>query len=136
MPEVKMNDIDVLKVIDRHFEFETPELINRVVETFSKDVIWELPARNLRLTDPAKIVDQYHRIINGMINPKMEVLHRFVSGNKVFDDRWVYFTAGENNVWDVKPGKKVKLRLVHYFEVTKDKISREVGYEMWQVLED
>lgn len=126
-----MDKNKVLAVVNRHFEFETPELIERVIETFSDHVIWEAPARNLCLTDHHEIVREYRRIIAGIANPTMEVLRVLVGKEEVFEDRIIDFTALENNVWGIKPQQRVKLRLAHYFKIHDDKIIHEIGYEMW-----
>ena len=107
----------VCDVVERHFEFENPEQINRVIETFSDDIVWEAPARNLYLTNHDEIVAQYRKIIAGVIAPDMEVLHRFARGDEFFDDRILHFTAAKGNVWGIEPGKKASLRLAHYFKV-------------------
>ena len=126
-----MSTDKILAVVDRHFSFETPEQIDKVIETYADHVIWEAPARNLYLTDHRAIVAEYRKIIAGISNPNMEVLRRFACNNEAFDDRLVYFTALKGNVWGIEPNKKVKLRLVHYFKVKDDKITHEIGYEMW-----
>ncbi len=126
---------EVFAVVDRHFNFETPELIDRVCETFADTILWEAPARNLVFTEHDKIADHYRKIVAGILPPiKEEKIRRFASGNEAFDDRIIYFTAGKDNVWGVPAGKKVKLRLVHYFQIQGDKICHEVGYEMWQIV--
>jgi len=130
-----MDQDTILSIIDRHFEFETPELVDRVVETYADEVIWEAPARNIILTDHDEIVANYRQLVACILEPKMEVLHRFAVGDEAFDDRIVYFTVGENNPWKIAAGASVKLRLVHYFKLKGDKICHEIGYEMWQVLD-
>jgi hypothetical protein len=121
-------------IVNQHFKFETPELVERVVETFAEDIIWEAPARNLYLTDHEQIAAQYRKIIAGVKDPCMKMLHHFASGNQAFDDRILSFTAVRGNVWGVEPDKKVEMRLAHYFKITDGKISHEIGYEMLRIL--
>lgn len=123
-----------LAILERHFEFENLAQIDRVIETFADEMIWEAPARNIYLTDHAAIVAQYRKIIGGMINPRMEILHRLLVGDEAFEDRIIYFTAGPDNVWQIAPQQSVKLRLLHYFKVAHGKIIHEIGYEIWHTV--
>ncbi|MBI5273727.1 MAG: nuclear transport factor 2 family protein [Chlamydiales bacterium] len=130
-----MKSREIFAIIDQHFAFETPELIERVCETFADEIIWEAPARDLLFTKHDQILDHYRNIAAGILEPvKIEVLRRFAAGNEAFDDRIIYFTAGKDNVWDILPGKRVQLRLIHYFKIKKNKICHEVGYEIWKII--
>src|SRR3990167_39359 len=119
---------EIFSIIDCHFAFETAESIERVCETFADQIIWEAPARDVIFTDHDQILNHYRKIVAGILEPvKVEVLRRFAAGNEAFDDRVIYFTAGKENVWNIPPGKKDRIRLVHYFEVKNGKICHEIG---------
>jgi len=130
-----MNQDEIFSIVDQHFAFETPELIERVCETFAEDVTWEAPARGLRLRNHKEILEQYHKITAGILEPvEIVPIRRFSAGEEVFDDRVMYFTAGKDNVWEIPEGSRVQLRLVHYFRIRDYKIHQEIGYETWKVI--
>lgn len=126
---------EIFAVIDQHFAFEMPELVEKVCETFADKVIWEAPARNVVLTDHDQILEHYRQIVAGICEPvHMIPLRRFAVGNQAFDDRIIEFTAGQNNVWGISAGKRVHLRLVHYFQIEQKKICHEIGYELVRII--
>ncbi|MBM3198008.1 MAG: hypothetical protein FJZ58_01975 [Chlamydiae bacterium] len=132
-----MQQGNALDILDHHFLFETPSMLPRVCETLTDDIIWEAPARNLVLRDHKEILAEYQRIYGGMLEPiRVEVLRRFGSDNEAFDDRIIEFTANQNNVWKVQAGKRVRLRLLHYIKTREGKLCHEIGYEIWNVLDE
>ena len=130
-----MTPEEIFEIVDQHFAFETPELIERVCETFADQIVWEAPARNLLFTNHDQILNHYRKIAAGILEPvEVEMLRRFAADDQAFDDRIIYFTAGKDNVWNIPPGKRVKLRLIHYFQVKNKKICHEIGYEIWKII--
>lgn len=82
-------------------------------------------------TDQAELAKHYRKIVAGIIDPSMEVLRQFCGICEVFDDRFLSFTAGANNVWGIEESTRVKMRLAHYFKIKNERIVHEIVFESW-----
>jgi len=130
---IKLN----LAVVEEHFHSEAADEIERALEFFTDDIVWESPARNIYLQGKEAAAENYRRMFGSMRVEGFRCLQRFATPDRVVDDSVATFRlVGDGMVNAPVPvGTKVELRLLHVFEMREGKIARESVFEAWSALE-
>jgi hypothetical protein len=125
---------DNLAVIDQHFQIEESGEIERVMDQYTDDILWEAPARGISLCGKSAVVENYHRMYGSMADRKLTSLDRFATSSRVVDDSVGSFRLIGDGLANspLKVGTEVESRLIHVFEMRQGKIALETVYEMWR----
>ena len=122
-----------LALVQMHFDSENPERIDECIRLYTDDAVWESPTRRANYAGPAKIREMYLGLFGATEDFTFEQVDRWATPDQVFDDsicRFRMMREGFENA-PFPLGTKVKIRLVHAFDIRDGLISREVGYETW-----
>jgi len=136
--EYKEQVAHALEIVELHFREENPDDIERAMRLYADDVVWEVPGRRVRYVGKEDVKRNYLRLFASAEGMQFEPIERFATSERVVDDMWVRFTlSGDGFANAPFPiGTKVKMRLVHIFDIRDGYITREAGYEMWLKDED
>jgi SnoaL-like domain len=127
-----------LRVVDAHFHSENPDDIDKAIELYGEEIVWEVPARGVLLRSHAAVKEAYLGIFKSYKIHSMTPIRRFGADNWVVDDSVAEMTLVddvEKNVpgCPLPAGTRVSMRIVHLFELDDNgKIIRENGYELWR----
>lgn len=127
-----------LAAVDAHFHSENPADIDKAIALYADEVVWEVPARGVLLTDHESVKQAYLDIFKSYEIHSITPLRRHGADNWVFDDTIAELTLVgdvENNVpgCPLPAGTNVSMRITHFFEMDDEgKINREIGYELWR----
>ena len=138
MQSVEQDTIELnLAVTQAHFHCEANNEIERALSLFTEDIVWESPTRGLILHGKREVGDNYRRMFCAFEVEGFRCLQRFATSERVVDDSLLtalIVTDGVKNA-PVPVGSKVEIRLLHVFEMRDGKISRELVFENWKLLE-
>jgi ketosteroid isomerase-like protein len=127
-----------LKLVEAHFDSEAAAHIERCLETYTDDIVWEAPARNVVYRGKEAVAAYYLRLWDSMDDVSTVNNDRYATEDRVFDDLTATFTlvgdGFENAPFPV--GTRVRLRLLHNFEIRDGLIAKEIGYEIWSEIKD
>jgi ketosteroid isomerase-like protein len=126
-----------LAVVEAHFHSEAANEVEKALELFTDDVVWESPARKLLFHGKQEAGENYRRMFASFKVEGFRTLQRFATEDRVIDDSimtTVLVGDGVRNA-PVPVGTKVEIRLLHVFEMREGKIARELVFENWHVLE-
>ena len=123
-----------LAAVEAHFHDEGINEIEKACELFTKDIVWEAPARNLRFVNKQDVIDNYRKMFASMKDVEFRNLQRFATEDRVVDDSIVRFKLIGPHSVPLPIGSDVEMRLVHIFEMREGKIAKEIGFEMWKVV--
>ena len=123
-----------LAVVDAHFHSEAANEIERALQLYTDDIIWESPARQLVLHGKHAAGENYRRMFGSMADVQVTPLRRFATADRVVDDSIAVFTLSGDGVTNapLRIGSTVELRLVHIFDMREGRIARELVSEMWR----
>ena len=123
-----------LAVVDAHFHSEATNEIERALDLYTDDIVWESPARQLMLHGKHAAGENYRRMFGAMADVQITPLRRFATTDRVVDDSIAVFTLTSDGVVNapLRVGSTVELRLVHIFEMRDRRITRETVSEMWR----
>jgi ketosteroid isomerase-like protein len=126
-----------LAAVEAHFHSEAANEVERALELFTDDIVWESPARGLVLRGKEETGENYRRMFAAFEVEEFRCLQRFATEDRVVDDSVATLVlAGEGVANAPAPvGSKVEIRLLHVFEMRGGKISRELVFENWRVIE-
>ena len=126
-----------LAVVEAHFHNEALNQIEKALELFTDDIVWESPVRKLVLHGKKETGDNYRRMFSSFKVEGFRCLQRFATEDRVVDDSLAtVWLVGDGVVNAPVPvGSKVQIRLFHIFEMRDGKIARELVFEDWRVLE-
>ena len=126
-----------LAVVEEHFHSEAADEVERALELFTEDIIWESPARNLYLRGKQAAGENYRKMFASMRVEGFRTIQRFATETRVVDDSIAVLTLTGDGVVNapVPVGTKVELRLLHVFEMRDGRIARESVFEVWSALE-
>ena len=126
-----------LAAVEAHFHSEAANEVDRALELFTDDIVWESPARNLFFRGKEAAGENYRRMFDSFAVEGFETLQRFATEERVVDDSVVTVTLVGDGVANapVPVGTRVEIRLLHVFEMRGGKISRELVFENWRVLQ-
>ena len=126
-----------LKVVEAHFHSEATDEIEKALELYTDDILWESPTRKLELHGKQETADNYRRMFSSFKVEEFKCLQRFATEERVVDDSVATVWLVGDGVLNapVPVGSKAEIRLLHVFEMRDGKISRELVFENWKVLE-
>jgi ketosteroid isomerase-like protein len=122
-----------LTAVERHFHSEALNEVERALELFTDDIVWEAPAPNgLNRSYSGKpaVAKNYRELFASMRDVRFQPLQRFATEDRVVDDSMVTFEVAKDGYWHFPAGSKIEMRLVHIFEMRDGKISRELVFDM------
>ena len=122
-----------LAAVESHFHSEEVNEVEKALDLYTDDIIWEAPARGIRIVGKEAVAANYRK----MFASERDVvfianLQRFATEDRVVDDSISQMTIIGPDSMPVPIGQKIEMRLVHIFEMRDGKICRESGYEMWK----
>jgi ketosteroid isomerase-like protein len=138
LKSLKQDAIEVnLAVVEAHFHSEAVNEVDKALALFTEDVVWESPTRGLLLRGKKAAGDNYKRMFKSFRVEGFRCLQRFATEDRVVDDSVLTATLVGNGVENapVPIGTKVEIRLLHVFEMRRGKISKELVFENWKVLQ-
>ena len=127
-----------LAVVEAHFHSEATDEIEKALELYTDDIVWESPVRKLLLHGKQEAGDNYRRMFSSFKVEGFECIDRFATADRVVDDSVAtVWLVGDGVVNAPVPvGSKAEIRLLHIFEMRAGKISKELVFESWKVLEE
>jgi ketosteroid isomerase-like protein len=121
-----------LAAVEEHFHSEAANDIERALELYTDDIVWEAPARNLVFRGKRDVADNYRKLFASIKEVEFRNLQRFATEERVVDDSVVTFDLIRDGFLPLQVGQKVEMRLAHIFEMRDGKISKEIAFEMWR----
>jgi ketosteroid isomerase-like protein len=123
-----------LRVVAEHFHNENSADIDKALELYTSDAVWEAPGRGQVYRDPGSIRDSYLNLFRCGTFHKLTTLRRFATEEYVVDDEILDVTITDDGVPNLTypVGTRLSARLVHIFEMRGGKIAREIVYELWR----
>ena len=115
-----------LAAVEAHFHSEAANEVEKALELYTDDIVWESPARDLVFRGKEATGENYRRMFGSFRVEEFRCLDRFATIIIVGD--------GVANA-PVPVGSKVEIRLLHVFEMREGKISRELVFENWRVIQ-
>jgi ketosteroid isomerase-like protein len=127
-----------LAAVDAHFHTEATGEIDKALELYTDDIVWESPARQLVFRGKAATGAMYRRMFESFQVEEFRQLQRFATEERVVDDSVATVViAGDGVINSPAPvGARVEIRLLHVFEMRGGKISRELVFESWRTIEE
>ncbi|MBV9957453.1 MAG: nuclear transport factor 2 family protein [Acidobacteria bacterium] len=126
-----------LATVEAHFHSEAVNEVEQALELYTDDIVWESPNRNLVFRGKEATGENYRRMFGSFKVEGFRTLQRFATEERVVDDSvatvWLTGDGAENA--PVPVGSKVEIRLLHVFEMREGKISRELVFEDWRVIQ-
>ncbi len=126
-----------LGAVEAHFHSEATNEVDKALELFTDDIVWESPARNLVLRGKEATGENYRKMFATFKVEGFRTLQRFATEDRVVDDSIINVVLIGDGVVNapVPVGSEVEIRLLHVFEMREGKISRELVFEYWQVIQ-
>ena len=126
-----------LAVVERHFRLEAVD-VTSALELYTDDIVWESPARSLVFRGKEATGAMYRRMFDSFQVEEFRCLQRFATEERVVDDSVATVVLAGDGVLNAPApvGSRVEIRLLHVFEMRAGKISRELVFESWRVLEE
>ena len=127
-----------LAAVEAHFHTEATGEIEKALELYTDDIVWESPARELVFHGKEATGAMYRRMFESFLVEEFQCLQRFATEERVVDDSVARVVlAGDGVINAPAPvGSRVEIRLLHVFEMRAGKISRELVFESWRILEE
>jgi ketosteroid isomerase-like protein len=127
-----------LAAVEAHFHSEAVNEVEKALELYTDDIVWESPARSLVCRGKEATGAMYRRMFDSLEVEEFRCLQRFATEERVVDDSVATVVlAGDGVVNAPAPvGSKVEIRLLHVFEMRGGKISRELVFESWRTIEE
>lgn len=126
-----------LAAVENHFHSEALNEVERALETFTDDIVWEAPAPNglnRSFSGKEAVAKNYRELFASMKNVNFQFLQRFATEDRVVDDSIVTFDVAKAGYWHFPLGSSVRMRLVHIFEMRDGRISKEIVFDMGRAL--
>jgi ketosteroid isomerase-like protein len=126
-----------LAAVEAHFHSEASHEVEKALELYTDDIVWESPARDLVFRGKEATAENYRRMFSSFKVEEFRNLQRFATEDRVIDDSvaTVVLTGDGAENAPAPVGSKVEIRLLHVFEMRGGKISRELVFENWRVVE-
>ena len=126
-----------LAAVEAHFHSEATNEVEKALELYTDDIVWESPARDLAIHGKEATGEMYRKMFASFQVEEFRCLQRFATEDRVIDDSVATVVlVGDGVVNAPAPvGSRVEIRLLHVFEMREGKISRELVFENWRVLE-
>ncbi|HKS28178.1 MAG TPA: nuclear transport factor 2 family protein [Pyrinomonadaceae bacterium] len=126
-----------LAVVEAHFHSEAANEVEKALELFTDDIVWESPTRNLLLRGKEATGENYRKMFSSFKVEGFRTIDRFATEDRVVDDSIITVELVGDGVVNapVPVGSRVEIRLLHVFEMREGKISKELVLENWRVVE-
>lgn len=126
-----------LATVEAHFHSEAANEVEQALELFTEDVVWESPVRKLIFHGKEAAGENYRKMFSSFRVEGFRTLQRFATEDRVVDDSVITVVLAGDGVENAPApvGSKVEIRLLHVFEMREGKISRELVFENWSVIE-
>jgi ketosteroid isomerase-like protein len=126
-----------LAAVEAHFHSEAANEIEAALELYTDDIVWESPSRDLVFRGKEATGENYRRMFSSFKVEEFRCLQRFATEERVVDDSVAVMVLTGDGVENAPApvGSKVEIRLLHVFEMREGKISRELVFENWRVIE-
>jgi ketosteroid isomerase-like protein len=127
-----------LAAVEAHFHSEAVNEVDKALELYTDDIVWESPARSLVFHGKEATGAMYKRMFDSFQVEEFRCLQRFATEERVVDDSVARVVLAGDGVLNAPApvGSKVEIRLLHVFEMRAGKISRELVFESWRVIEE
>ncbi|HEX8187781.1 MAG TPA: nuclear transport factor 2 family protein [Pyrinomonadaceae bacterium] len=127
-----------LAAVEAHFHSEAANEVETALELYTDDIVWESPARSLVFRGKEATGAMYRRMFDSFRVEEFRCLQRFATEERVVDDSVATVVLAGDGVENAPApvGSKVEIRLLHVFEMRAGKISRELVFENWRVVEE
>ena len=127
-----------LAAVEAHFHTEATGEVEKALELYTDDIVWESPARDLVFRGKEATGEMYRRMFDSFQVEEFRCLQRFATEERVVDDSVATVVLAGDGVLNAPApvGSKVEIRLLHVFEMRAGKISRELVFESWRILEE
>lgn len=125
-----------MAVVEAHFHSEAVNEVEKALELYTDDIVWESPNRNLVFQGKEGVGENYRKMFASFKVEDFRTLQRFATEDRVVDDSLATVLLIGDGVANapVPVGSKVEIRLLHIFEMREGKISRELVFENWRVI--
>jgi len=126
-----------MAVVEAHFHTEAANEIEKALELYTDDIVWESPTRYLFFRGKDATAENYRKMFASFKVEDFHTLQRFATETRVVDDSILVAELVGDGV-DNAPaplGSRVEIRLLHVFEMRDQKISRELVFETWRVIQ-
>ena len=126
-----------LAAVEARFHTEAANQVEKALELCTDDVVWESPVRNLVFHGKAATGENYRRMFASFQVEEFRCLKRFATEDRVVDETIATLVLVGDTVENapVPVGSKVQIRLLHIFDMRGGKISRELVFEDWKVIQ-
>jgi ketosteroid isomerase-like protein len=126
-----------LATVEAHFHSEALNEVEKALELYTDDIVWESPVRNLVFRGKKATGENYRKMFASFQVEEFRCLQRFATEDRVVDDSLATVTLIGDTVENapVPVGSRVEIRLLHIFEMRAGKISRELVFEKWKVIQ-
>jgi ketosteroid isomerase-like protein len=125
-----------LATVEAHFHSEAANEVEKALELYTDDILWESPNRNLVFRGKEATAENYRKMFSSFRVEGFRTLQRFATEDRVVDDSIITVELMGNEVENapVPVGSRVEIRLLHVFEMREGKISRELVFENWRAI--
>jgi ketosteroid isomerase-like protein len=126
-----------MAAVEAHFHSEAVGEVEAALELYTDDIVWESPARDLVFRGKEATGENYRRMFASFEVEEFRCLQRLATEERVIDDSVATLRLVGDGVENAPApvGSKVEIRLLHVFEMRAGKISRELVFESWRVME-
>lgn len=126
-----------LAAVEAHFHNEAANEVEKALELYTDDIVWEAPARDIVLHGKGATAENYRKMFSSFKVEEFRCLERFATEDRVVDDSiaTVVLTGDGVERAPAPVGSKVEIRLLHVFDMREGKISKELVFENWRVIE-
>ena len=107
-----------LAAVEAHFHSEATNEVEKALELYTDDIVWESPSRDLVFHGKEATGENYRRMFGSFKVEEFRCLQRFATDDRVIDDSVatvVLIGDGVENA-PVPVGSRVEIRLLHVFE--------------------
>ena len=126
-----------LAAVEAHFHSEAVNEVEKALDLYTDDIVWESPVRNLVFRGKEAAGENYRKMFASFKIEEFRCVERFATEDRVVDDSISTLVLVGDTVENapVPVGSKVQIRLLHIFEMREGKISRELVFEDWKVIQ-
>lgn len=126
-----------LAAVEAHFHSEAANEVDEALKLYTDDIVWESPVRELVFRGKEAVGDNYRKMFASFTVEEFRCLQRFATADRVVDDSVLTVVLSGNTMVNppVPVGSRAEVRLLHIFEMRDGKISRELVFEDWKVLQ-
>ena len=126
-----------LAAVEAHFHSEAANEIEEALKLYTDDIVWESPVRELVFRGKEAVGENYRKMFQSFKVEEFRSLQRFATEDRVVDDSVLTVVLSGNTMGNppVPVGSRAEVRLLHVFEMRDGKISRELVFEDWKVLQ-